>query len=176
MSSESYWEGEADFIQKLLPDFDCVHIRKPLANSDEVKRLMQHIPTEFHPKLVNHGHIDLWNEFNWRSAHFSKKNECLSGWQGSHSFSCHSFHEIKEKSDCEYVFLSPIFNSISKEDHLSNFRDLDKLKSAISELKKADFQTKIIALGGITPDREKNLLNLGFDGVCYKGALKDMYA
>lgn len=74
-----------------------------------------------------------------------------------------------ECGDCDYVTLSPIFDSISKEGYNSKFNKkdlifLDKNGSSV-------VTTKVVALGGVTPERVDIVRQLGFDGFAVLGAL-----
>lgn len=175
MTSEFYQANESGKIPLWLENFDMVHVRKPQATAKEVWQFMKEIPVKYHPRMVNHGHMDLWENFAWRSPHFSRRYGVNRGWKKTYSFSCHSLDEIKTKSHCEYVFLSPVYDSLSKEGYKSSFLDKTALKTGITELKKEGLQTKIIALGGVTLGKKQELKELGFDGLCLKGGLDFVY-
>ncbi len=78
------------------------------------------------------------------------------------------FHSLEElqvyKERCEYAFLSPIFDSISKKGYRSTFTDQAALSYAISG-------KNIIALGGIDEDKIDICRKLGFAGVAVCGAI-----
>lgn len=57
-----------------------------------------------------------------------------------------------------YVFLNPIFESISKLGHKSSFNE-STLRESIAKSK-----YKVIALGGITADKLEEVVNFGFYG------------
>ena len=88
------------------------------------------------------------------------------------SHSCHSLEEVKEmKRKCDYVFLSPVFDSISKMNYNANYTP--------EEIKKAHkagiIDKKVIALGGIDEDNIKQVKNYGFGGAAILGALWDKF-
>ena len=73
------------------------------------------------------------------------------------SYSEHSMEEIQDLVfDTDYVFLSPIFDSISKVGYQSKFDDLESLKVNLKNTK-----TKDIALGGVKNDNEALLKEAG---------------
>ncbi|MBR5000016.1 MAG: thiamine phosphate synthase, partial [Rikenellaceae bacterium] len=76
------------------------------------------------------------------------------------SCSCHSVDEISEASGADYLFLSPIFDSISKQGYSSNF-DLEQLSD---QLKCVESHSEIIALGGVSVENIHKIEVLGFDG------------
>lgn len=65
----------------------------------------------------------------------------------------------------EYVFLSPVFDSISKIGYRSTFNE-DSLKQAVHAS-----ACKVIALGGIDEGKIEKAAQLGFDGVALLGAI-----
>lgn len=69
------------------------------------------------------------------------------------------------KRVCDYVFLSPIFDSISKEDYGAHFsaaqlRDYSRRRI---------IDRKVMALGGIDLDNLKQIKDLGFGGAVLLG-------
>jgi thiamine-phosphate pyrophosphorylase len=82
------------------------------------------------------------------------------------STSFHTFQDlIASPKVFDYVFLSPIFNSISKDGYNAGF-DLEELKQVLENI-----GHHVIALGGVD---ENNLLiteELGFAGVAVLGAI-----
>ena len=65
-------------------------------------------------------------EFQIGGVHLNKRNNYAIPPFGPMrvriSVSCHSIEEVKEwKPKCDYVFLSPIYNSISKEGYEAKF-------------------------------------------------------
>ncbi|MBR0324552.1 MAG: DUF554 family protein, partial [Selenomonadales bacterium] len=88
------------------------------------------------------------------------------GFKGGVSRSCHSLEEVvRYKDQCDYVFLSPIFDSISKEGYGSTFPE-ETLQEAY---KQGIIDSKVIALGGIKPEHAPYLKANGFGGMAYLG-------
>ena len=71
------------------------------------------------------------------------------------------------KDDYDYLFLSPIFNSISKQGDMSSFSDAELLQAS----KEGVIDRKVIALGGVTFDKIPYLKDLNFGGVAMIGAI-----
>ena len=67
----------------------------------------------------------------------------------------------------DYVFLSPIFDSISKRGYRSQF-SLTELQKAAAE---GIIDSKVVALGGITKDKLPLLQSLHFGGAAMLGAI-----
>ena len=114
--------GEASFIVRLLDEsFDRVHIRKPDADALAVAKLIEGVPEAYRCRLVLHDHHALAERYGLGGIHLNYRNPVApAGFQGSVSRSCHSLDEVRAwKPRCAYVFLSPIYDSISKQGYLS---------------------------------------------------------
>lgn len=73
---------------------------------------------------------------------------------------------MQDWGDLDYAFLSPIYNSISKQGYsAAQFSDED-LRAAIKSC-----GCPVIALGGITVDKLPELHELGFAGVAVIGSV-----
>ena len=82
--------------------------------------------------------------------------------------SCHSIEEVRTRKDeCDYLFLSPIYDSISKEGYGSAFQR-EVLEKAASE---GIIDKKVYALGGVSLEHIDELRALGFGGAAVLGAL-----
>ena len=93
------------------------------------------------------------------------------GWQGHVSRSCHSLEEVKQyKNACDYVFLSPIFDSVSKQGYVSAFA-YETLKQASGD---GIIDGKVVALGGVTPDKISRLRSLNFGGAAMLGCVNNL--
>ena len=86
-----------------------------------------------------------------------------------------SFHALAEISRCrrryDYVFLSPIFDSISKAGYASQF-DLAALQTSLQQLAaRPSYYPPVLALGGITSQNTKLVQQMGFAGAAVLGAV-----
>jgi thiamine-phosphate pyrophosphorylase len=67
----------------------------------------------------------------------------------------------------DYLFLSPIFDSISKQNYMSRFPE-----SLLYELKeKGVIHEKVIALGGVNKENISKVEDYGFGGAAVLGGL-----
>ena len=82
------------------------------------------------------------------------------------SASCHSIAEAAaKKAEADYVFLSPIFDSISKQGYQAAYSD-----GALSEAADGGIiDSRVIALGGITAERMPMLRRWHFGGAAFLG-------
>ena len=158
-------------IEIITSLFECglqlLHIRKPNTNTGELREYIQHIPKQFHKRIVIHSHYALAKEFNLRGIHLTEKARKLKVSSTHLKIVSTSFHTskdiLKSRRIYEYVFLSPVFDSISKQGYKSNF-EAEDLKSFLKGNKH-----KIIALGGINNKNIKQIKEIGFSGAAVLG-------
>lgn len=157
-------EDEPRRIMAILDaGWDKVHLRHPSATLSEMRRLIEAIPQRMHGRLRLHGHFELLNEFNLGGIQLNSRCPVPpTNYTGRYSRSCHTVEETRATTECDYVTLSPIFDSISKQGYHSEFR-------------KEDFAVlptgKVIALGGVTPDNTATLRQYPFAGYAVLGYL-----
>lgn len=160
--------NEATIIAQLLHwGVDLIHLRKPESSADDLAKLIEAIPTVYHNRLVLHDHFDLAAHFTLHGLHLNRRNSVLPpNHKGTVSQSCHTLDEVKAcKTKYDYVFLSPVFNSISKLGYTSAFTP-----KALSEAKKQGLiDQKVVALGGITAANIDKTKYYGFGGVALLG-------
>lgn len=148
---------------------DIVHLRKPNSDVDECRRILSAIDIEYRQRIVIHDYPELYAEFSLKGVHINRNVAALpNGYNGSKSRSCHSFEElVRYKDDYDYLFLSPIFDSISKVGYRSAFDEDELYRASTSGI----IDKKVIALGGVTFDKIDYLKGLNFGGVAMSGAL-----
>lgn len=169
VTTPCFFPGEAHLLACLFQQgLQRLHIRKPEEDKIQVKRLLEAIPSEFHSRVVLHDYFDLAETFRLGGIHLNHRNpEIPQGYRGSVSASCHSLQEIQEKKYLDYVFLSPIFPSISKEGYGNGFPK--ELLQAASE--KGIIDSKVIALGGLDVLTIPLIKSFPFGGYAVLGAL-----
>jgi thiamine-phosphate pyrophosphorylase len=166
--------NEIDTIHSLFENgLDLLHIRKPDFSEEEIKFFLSKINLNYRQRLVLHSHHQLALEFEINRIHFTEKTrtetseENLKDWKDkdfSISASIHQMIDFNELSNIfDYAFFGPVFESISKQNYISN---LD-FKKELEQRK--NYKTAIVALGGITPDNIKTALKYGFDNVALLG-------
>lgn len=158
-----YFDGEAEQIVRLLhSSVDLVHIRKPDCAKEDTERLFEAIPSEYYQRLVLHDHYELATKYRLHGIHLNGRHPLPpSGWKGCVSRSCHSLEEVDEwKGKCDYVSLSPIFDSISKKDYHAAFtgEEIEQARAA------GIIDEKVMALGGVTFSKIDDVLRMGFGG------------
>ncbi|HEX7413897.1 MAG TPA: thiamine phosphate synthase [Bacteroidia bacterium] len=164
---------ETDVICRLFEmGLQVLHLRKPNTIIDKLRKYIQRIPKQFHKRIILHSHYDLIKEFNLKGAHLTEKvresvkeiNTLKRKKTKTISTSFHSTKEILNNNiNYEYVFLSPVFDSISKQGYKSNFTS-DELTLFLKKTKQ-----RVIALGGIDDKNSKILKQLNFSGAAVLG-------
>ncbi len=168
-----FFPGESVFISRLLASgVDIVHLRKPGATAADCARLLDELPADDRRRIVVHDFFELVEPYGLRGIHLNARRSTVpDDYKGHVSRSCHSLEEVKlYKAACDYVFLSPIFDSVSKQGYASAFTD-EALKQASSE---GIIDRKVVALGGVTPDKISYLRRLGFGGAAMLGCVNNL--
>ncbi|MBP5419444.1 MAG: thiamine phosphate synthase [Bacteroidales bacterium] len=165
----NFIDNEATIINQIMAQHkQCiVHIRKPDAPAELVDNLINSIDSEHYNRIVIHYNFDLAARYHLGGIHLSGKTPTAPyGWQGRVSASCHSLDEVKQKAaECDYVFLSPIFNSISKNGYNAAFSDAELCEARTQGI----ITPKVYALGGITPEKIAQISTWGFGGFAVLG-------
>ncbi len=168
ITPEEIFDDEPKWIINLLENgWDIIHLRHPAASLRDMRRIIEAIPQCYHKQIRIHGHFELASELNLGGLHLNRR--CPTPppfYSGAVSRSCHSIEEVLQSTDCDYVTLSPIFDSVSKPGYNSAFsaQELLTLNDIMSP--------RVIALGGITPERLDELKQYNFSGIAVKGAIE----
>lgn len=166
-----FFEGETDIVNELFRSgMERLHLRKPKASEDELSVWLQHIDHQYYGRIVLHDCFPLAEIFALGGVHLNSRNpKAPQGILGmTVSRSCHSIREvIQHKSECDYLFLSPIYDSISKEGYGAAFSCIE-LKRAAEE---GIIDSQVFALGGVSLEHIPEIRSLGFGGAAVLGAL-----
>lgn len=168
ITTPQFFEGEAAAITSLFrAGLEILHLRKPGASIAEIESLLQQLPAEYLPRIVTHEHFPLASAWHLKGIHLNGRNpQAPAGYEGHISRSCHSLEEVeKYKPFCNYVFLSPIYDSISKEGYASAFSRENLLEARQAGI----IDAKVIALGGIDARRLTEVVVTGFGGAALLG-------
>ncbi|MDO7884944.1 thiamine phosphate synthase [Hymenobacter cheonanensis] len=155
-----------------------LHLRKPGWPAEELAQLVEALPTHFHSRLVLHGHPALVRRYGLGGLHLTasqraaaaRRPALLPGQTLSTSF--HSLAEVAHaRRRYDYVFLSPIFDSLSKAGYASNF-DLATVRTFLQKRAASPTrQPQVVALGGIDSQTSKLARTAGFAGAAVLGAI-----
>ena len=176
------FEGEIGLIEKLLMDKTLVfHLRKPEKSCEELTEFLIQISPEFYRQIVLHSHHDLLKKYNLKGIHFTEISKqqlsdkaliaAVETWRKKGltvSFSLHSLEAIEQlPCKADYVFLSPIFQSISKVDYPSAF----PVETLIHFFKNRQSVVPVLALGGVCNDNIETIQAIGFQGYALMGSV-----
>lgn len=154
---------EAEKITSILREgkADVVHIRKPHWDACKTAGLIEAIPIDLWKRLKIHDNFELIYKYPLGGVHLNSRNKVPPKNALSVSKSMHSIDQLSNSDDYDYVTLSPVFDSISKRGYHSAF-SLTLLKHYIKG-------RKVVALGGVTPDKFHALSEAGFWGAAMLG-------
>lgn len=195
ITSPEFLSGEAHLITALFENgTDVLHLRKPHSSKDECARLLDAIGKDYERccggtrsdlfrHIVLHDHHELCSEYGLQGVHLNSRNPsapCFcdnravgrplasqaEGRMFTVSASCHSIAEAAErKPSLDYLFLSPVFDSISKAGYNSAYTMQELEDAAVSKI----IDSKVIALGGVSASNISTLRRLSFGGAAFLG-------
>jgi thiamine-phosphate pyrophosphorylase len=162
--------GEELLLTQLFAHgLERLHLRKPLSPVTEVAELLRRLPEAYHERIQLHDY-DLTSEFpRLGGLHLnSRRPTPPTGYRGRLSASCHTLQEVEQRrSSVDYLFLSPLFDSISKQGYTAAFTRQELEVAQREEI----IDRRVIALGGITAERLPEVAALGFGGAAVLGTL-----
>ena len=170
--------GEADMVNTLFANgMQRLHLRKPGASEEEMAEWIGRIDLPFRQRIIVHDHHRLLRTMGLGGIHLNARNPEAPAWFSAErqkrrsvtlSRSCHSLEEIAQwKGVCDYLFLSPIYDSISKGGYTSAFTRETLLQAYHDGL----FSKPVYALGGVSAYNIRSIYNYGFAGAAVIGSL-----
>jgi len=178
ISSPTDINEEIETIHSLFEKgLDCFHLRKPEKTEKEFEDYIRKINPKYYKRIVIHSQYHLLSKYNLKGMHIPEaliKVEQIKDLQKAVkkrglcvSVSVHSIDTIYQCKSYDYVFLSPVFDSISKEGYSSRI-DLN----AFMQKKEASiFQTQVIGLGGVSKENITLISDAGLDGAALLGSI-----
>lgn len=170
LSTSDFFVEEDTIINALFEEgLDLLHLRKPNSEPVYSERLLTLLPEEWHSRIVVHEHFYLKDEFNLRGIHLSEHDpEPPVGYTGQLSRSCHSLEALAtQREGMDYVFLSPVFDSITYPDRHAAFTEQQLHDAARAGI----IDRKVMAAGGINSETLPLLADYGFGGAVVLGDL-----
>lgn len=159
-----FFDGEAEAVARLLASGAAwrVHLRKPGCDESAMRRLIEGVPAEFRVRLSLHDCQHIAAAYGCGVHLNSRCPEVPAGFGGVRSVSCHSLEETRAHAGADYVFLSPVYDSISKQGYHARFSPA-RLRGRVD--------SRVIALGGVTPACLPELREAGFGGAAMLGCV-----
>ncbi len=173
-------EHESNLVTKMFDEgLEYFHLRKPNFSKKQMMAFIESIPQKYRNRIIIHSHHFLAVNYGLRGIHLTRihrKRKLITAikckWikimrpdiaiTASHHSLSKLFNGNKHYS---YVFLSPVFNSISKTEYKAAYKE----SSLKEKLKKSN--QRIMALGGLSLFNVEKAIELGFKGVAFLGAI-----
>lgn len=146
-------KDEVDRIRAIIGEgWDRVHLRWPRAGVEEYLSVLDRLTPQEREHVVLH----------------SRDKEVIAlehpALHGRDSRSCHSLEEVGKDFDrFRYSFLSPVFDSVSKQGYQAAF--------TLEQLSLVRPEWSVVALGGVTPETLPRLRRYNFVGYAVLGYL-----
>ncbi|WP_114783043.1 thiamine phosphate synthase [Botryobacter ruber] len=163
--------NEHQLIHQLLEaGLETLHVRKPGYSLAEMRAWLSQISVLHHPRLMLHQHHELAQEFRVKGLHFPEAVRATAATTPKmnllFSTSFHALQELPKPHPLfDYAFLSPVFDSISKEGYAAAFAEED-VKKALQTA-----TVPVVALGGVAMENLAKVRELGFAGAAVLGAV-----
>ena len=170
VTAPTFFVEEDKIITALFEEgLDILHLRKPETPAMYSERLLTLIPQKYHKRIITHEHFYLQEEFSLMGIHLNTRNpKEPHDYSGHISCTCHSLDEVRNKKHFyDYLFLSPIYNCITKTGVTSGFTAEELRQAEKSKI----IDSKVMALGGITTDNILEIKDYGFGGAVIMGDL-----
>ncbi len=170
ITKEDFFAEEAAWINALFEaGLEYLHLRKPKSTEVELEELLCKIKEQYYSRIALHDNFQLIVKYNLGGVHLNSRNpEPPQGFAGRVSRSCHSVEEAAQtKKQYDYVTLSPIFNSISKQGYNAAFTDVQLEQAKACGI----IDNKVIALGGVTEENIHRAKEMSFGGVAVLGTI-----
>ncbi len=173
-------ENEAGKINRLFDEgLQILHLRKPDWESEKYELLLKKIAPQHYKKIVIHSHFKLIGKYNLKGIHLKSRMLLESETQNikeafrlaakrnlTISASMHSLQQLREnKRKFDYVFLSPVFDSISKKGYSAAF-DMEEVRTFLAGY---NSPVEVMALGGVHEGNIQQLVSCGFSGAALLG-------
>ena len=169
-TAPTFFVEEDKIITTLFEEgLDILHLRKPETPAMYSERLLTLIPEKYHKRIITHEHFYLQEEFKLMGIHLNARNpKEPHDYSGHISCTCHSLEEVRNKKHFyDYLFLSPIYDCITKTGVTSGFTAEELRQAGKSKI----IDNKVMALGGITSDNILEAKDYGFGGAVVMGDL-----
>lgn len=180
VSSPRKKDGEvSDVIRMFEAGLERFHLRKPGTSKKYIKEFIEQIPNKYRNRIVIHSNHHYAWKYKLGGIHISKKHRKkhfnlrlklfwyrLRNPKIVITRSCHKLADLYSESlRYDYVFLSPVFDSISVNTLSGGFNQ----RGLVSALEETNI--RVFAMGGVQPNKFQQIAELGFDGSAILGYL-----
>jgi thiamine-phosphate pyrophosphorylase len=157
-----------------------LHLRKPSFDQDGYINYINNVNSDFRSRIVISGCFELYHRLKLGGVHLnSHLRDSPSVWNivsdiptNAISTSFHSWTEITENTfPYNYVFISPVFNSISKFGYNAVIDLTAVIEARGACMAERNYCPAIIGLGGVGINELPILKKTGFDGAAMLGSI-----
>jgi thiamine-phosphate pyrophosphorylase len=149
-------------------------------STQAMREYLGKIHSKYYNRIVIHSHHELAYKLNLKGIHLSDKHlkdNFFEAWLRMKYLKFKlpniqistSFHDLggllKSTTNYSYVFLSPIFDSISKLGYKNRFNS----ETLLAAIKKSQYE--LIALGGVDEQHIQQVKDMGFAGCAVLGSV-----
>jgi thiamine-phosphate pyrophosphorylase len=182
LTPETDIQQETEIINTLFNGgLEKLHLRKRKYATIDYKKYFEKIDSKFHNRIVLHGGgFNLLEELNAGGLHLNsaQRNDAavwksIAGVPHSKlSTSYHSWEEIeKNRTEYGYVFISPVFDSISKTSYQAGVDLFGIIMLRKQFMEQNRHLPELYALGGVDVPHISLLKPFNFDGAAVFGAI-----
>lgn len=174
-----------EFFEKGLTYF---HIRKRNFSYAQLYDYVTSIPQKYHKYCIIDEHLELAHDLGLKGVHFTKLNTIEKYAElnqmsitdviekfGHISYTLHTLKDLNELKKLDYkynyVLLSPVFDSISNIGYNSKL-NINAIKSFLG---KNESLTNVIAVGGVTDHRIRDVIDNNFAGAAILGHIWEQF-
>jgi thiamine-phosphate pyrophosphorylase len=181
ISHPEVFANETQHVKRLFDaGLETFHLRKPENNQDEFEKTLRQIPPMYYRRTVIHSHYRLVMKYNLKGIHLTEAfiantepaelNQVITTARKKKLSVSGSYHNLEALEHLtlklDYVFLGPVYDSISKKGYLSK---IDPGSASSFLHKRRSFE--VIAIGGIGAVNIGQLRDAGFDGAALLGSV-----
>jgi len=171
-------DGPSTIEALFLAGLERYHLRKPAWDKQQTSAWLEAMPARWRSRVVLHRHHDVARAYR-ASVHLRDDGSaaldapprvpkgCLV------SRSCHDLASVRRSlGRYDAVFFGPVFPSLSKPGYGPNPNEtFGGLRRLLMTRTKAEQQTEVVAIGGVTSGHLVQCHQLGFDAVAVLGAV-----
>lgn len=172
ITAEGTFKDEVQQVRQLFREgLQLLHVRKPSFSKESLREWLANFTKIEQQKMVVHRHLFSEDEFPVKGIHLSEQNQLelnnnstidIQKFRQKKLTLSASFHhpqKAETQSVYDYVFLSPVFTSISKKNYKGK------------EFSLSDTKRPVIALGGITEKKLPLTKKMNYQGVAALGCI-----
>jgi thiamine-phosphate pyrophosphorylase len=174
VSPVSEYSSEMSWVLRLLDaGLKRYHFRKPSWSAERCAAWLQLVPVSYRRQISIHQYFEQAEVFGLGGVHHPDRGDVAWPRGDPMARSClrsrslHNLSNLDHVPDLvDYVFLSPIFPSISKVNYCSGWSECDLRRVLLRP-----HRYQLVALGGISEVTVERAALLGFDAVALHGCL-----